>query len=88
MSSYREQGLKAKEAMIGIVEQRSSLNKKKKPKPFAVEFRRRGRIELPFGAWRIWAKYPTLAGAQNVVDKKTKDHRLYLVGLYEFRIKP
>jgi len=85
MSSYREQGLKAKAARLGIVDQRGAPGKSKKSRPVIVEHRYAPGHRFS-GKDRVWSKsgsYRTTAEAEMAMAALTRKYYFY-----EYRIKP
>ena len=83
MSSYREQGLQAKAARIGIVEQRPIGTKSTRQRPFVLECRPSNPKSERAQQWRKWGKYRTEAEAL-----RTRDIQARKLAFNEWRIKP
>lgn len=88
MSSYREQSLKAKAAREGIVEQRASPGKNKKPRPIIVELRMKtkdpmARFFTNSHKWRKCGAYRNEAEARAAMDQQSRKY-----SFYEYRLKP
>lgn len=73
MSDYREFCNLAKAKRAGIIDQKPVGHKSTKPKPrlFVLECLSRYRRES--GEWRKWKAYRTLAEAERVRDKMTRE---------------
>lgn len=87
MSSYREQGLKAKAIRQGAIDEpRPARGKSSKAKPVVLESRFVGIFRCALGSdkWLKHGEYRTREIAQKVID----DHkRKYNGGFYEFRFR-
>lgn len=83
MSSYREQGLQAKAARLGIVEQRPIGSKSKRARPFVLEYRPANPKTERGKQWREWDAYRTEDEAKRTMDQQSRKYYFY-----EFRLKP
>lgn len=85
MSSYREQGLKAKEIRLGIIDVRGTMGKNKRPKLVILESRSMPaeRYPLGFRDWSKWGAYRTQEEAEQAMAQLSRKY-----SFYEYRIKP
>ena len=83
MSSYREQGLQAKAARLGITDQRTGGTKSKRARPFVLECRLANPKTERGKQWRKWGEYRTEDEARRTMELQARK-----AAFYEWRLKP
>lgn len=85
MSTYSEQGMKAKAAKLGIVEQRPVGSKNQRQRPYVLEQRSKpnGSSSFrPHEKWRKWHSYRTPEEANRAMEQLARKYHFY-----EYRVR-